>query len=89
MNIQHKMKNIVQEKANDQLKEHCIEVYRLMAEVGYMSLNLDFGNGYTMYVELGTKEPEEKPNLDDRILVVRNGGNNANNRTPTKGTFRS
>ena len=41
-----RMKELTRQKNENEIKEHLIKTYNLMAECDYRTLNLDLGNGF-------------------------------------------
>ena len=41
-----RMKELTRQKDETAIKEHMIEIYKLMAECDYRTLNLDLNNGF-------------------------------------------
>lgn len=47
-----KIVNEMKEKEKNQVKEKLIDIYGYMAKNNYMELNMDFGNGISMLIQL-------------------------------------
>ena len=61
--IRNKMKNQIRGKQEEEVKDHLIAVYNMMAEWQKPTLNLQLGNGYTLVVGI----VEDRENKNDKI----------------------